>query len=345
MAQLVYTREELMRSHDYATPHTVDGHRLHGGFDAAGRYVPPRALIREPAIQAWTEALRRRGGEPMEADSSVLLGGVRLPNEAQQKLLLLEGLGQSFWNTLTITGEIEGRGRLLAEMEFPHFRDLVVEDVSEMAIGHLDKGLLFAHGIDEGGEPEKGIGGHDVMWFALRDLAFGHVDYPKPQVPERISRPDDEAGEFDAIPQAFDQMISLLLNLLMIEFRAELGFRFTERILRDPDLFAERRAEAEEAADVVGRIRLDEEIHVNSLRLYLGELRHSTFRTKDGGTVRGRDIIDPFWSRIVHWSTVEQPKLAAEQQRELYAGRILAHPRGEAHGRDVLERFLALGDT
>ena len=109
MTQLVYTREELMRSHDYAAPHTVDGHRLHGGFDAAGCYVPPRALIREPAMRAWTDALRSRGGEPMEADSSVLLGGVRLPNEAQQKLLLLEGLGQSFWNTLTITGEIEGQ--------------------------------------------------------------------------------------------------------------------------------------------------------------------------------------------------------------------------------------------
>jgi hypothetical protein len=334
-----------MRSHTYATPHSVAGHRLHGGFDAGGNYIPPRALVREPAMLAWTDALRARGGESMEADSSILLGGPRLPNEAQQKLLLLEGLGQSFWNTLTITGEIEGRGRILAEMEFPHFRELVVEDVSEMAIGHLNEGLLVAHGIDEGGQPESGIGGHDVMWFALRDLAFGEVDYPRPVVPDRISRPDDERGEFRTIPPAFDQMISFLLNLLMIEFRAELGFRFTEHMLRDPELFSDRRAEAEEAAEVVGRIRLDEEIHVSSLRLYLGELRHSTFRTNDGGTIPGHAIIDPFWQRVVHWSTVEQPALAVAQQRELHAGRILAHPRGEAYGRDLLQRFHALGEV
>ena len=47
-----------------------------------------------------------------------------------------------------------------------------------MAIGHLDRGLLLAHGLDEGGESADGpdgeaIGGHDVMWFVARDLAFG----------------------------------------------------------------------------------------------------------------------------------------------------------------------------
>ena len=32
--QLVYTEEALWRSHDYARPQVVAGHRLHGGFDA-----------------------------------------------------------------------------------------------------------------------------------------------------------------------------------------------------------------------------------------------------------------------------------------------------------------------
>jgi hypothetical protein len=101
--QLVYTQEELCRSHAYAKPHWIAGQRLHGGFDAEGTYIPPRALIREPAIEAWIDALRLRGGELLDADAS-LLGGLRYPNSAQQKLLLLEGLGQTFWNNLTITG-------------------------------------------------------------------------------------------------------------------------------------------------------------------------------------------------------------------------------------------------
>ena len=39
MSQLVYSEEELMRSHAYAKPHVEAGHRLHGGFDEAGRYI------------------------------------------------------------------------------------------------------------------------------------------------------------------------------------------------------------------------------------------------------------------------------------------------------------------
>ena len=64
MPQLRFTEEELMRSHDYAEPQIEAGERLHGGFDAEGRYVPPRTLVREPAVEAWTEALRARGTPP-----------------------------------------------------------------------------------------------------------------------------------------------------------------------------------------------------------------------------------------------------------------------------------------
>jgi hypothetical protein len=339
-AQLVYTREELCRSHDYDRPQVVAGHRLHGGFDAAGTYIPPRALGREPAIAAWTEALRSRGGEPLAADAS-LLGGVRYPSEAQQKLLLLEGLGQTFWNNLTITGIIEGRGRLLADMSFPNLQDIIDEDISEMAIGHLNEGLLWAHGVDEGGEPDKGIGGHDVMWFALRDLAFGETDFPQPVVPERIGRPEPERPEEPEIPVHFEQMINFLLNLLLIEFRAEIGFSLSERMLRDPELFTDRRAEAEEAADVVCRIRADEQIHVSSLRLYLGELRNVHFKTRQGILKPGHEVIDDSWRRIVHWATVEQPRLAAEESRKMLSERILKHPDGER----ILEEFLALEDA
>jgi hypothetical protein len=46
-------------------------------------------------------------------------------------------------------------------------------------------------------------------------------------------------------------------------------------------------------------------------------------------------VVDPLWERIVSWATVEQPKLAAEQQREILTRRILAHPEGER----ILEAF------
>ncbi len=334
MTKLVYSDEELMRSHDHARPHVVAGRRLHGGFDANGTYVPPRLAVREPAIAAWTEALRARGGDWLAADSSLLVGK-RYPSEAQQKLLLLEGIGQPFWNSLTITGKIEGRGRFLAEAQFPELQDVICEDISELAVGHLNKGLIVAHGLDEGGQPELGIGGHDVMWFAARDLAFGETGFPDPEVPGRIGRPEGDAAEIEGLSLPHDRLIQFLLNLLMIEFRAELGFAFSQQLFRDPELFSDRRAEAEEAAELIGRIRRDEEIHVSSLRLYLGELKSLTFRKSDGERIPGAEVIDPSWRAIVQWATVEQPKLVAERERKSFKARILAHPDGQR----ILERF------
>ena len=339
MPQVRFSEAELMLSHDYANPQEEAGHRLHGGFDEQGSYISPRLLKRGPAIEAWTEQLRKQGGDLLAADSS-LLSGIRYPSEEQMKLLIREGLGQTFWNSLTIIGMIEARGRLLAEASFPDLADVIVEDISEMGIGHLNRGLLKAHGIDEGGEPEKGIGGHDTMWFALRDLAFGPVSYPPPVVPENIARPDQPA-QVPEIPLEIERLIYLLLNLLMIEFRAERGFSLTENVLRDPSVFADRRPEAEHAADIVTRIRADEEVHVSSLRLYLGELRNVSFKTRDGGKLPGKDVVDPLWAGIVSWATVEQPKLAAEQQREILTGRILDHPEGKR----ILETFNQLEES
>ena len=324
MAKLRYTEEELLREDDYAQPHVVGGRRLHGGFDAAGRYVSPRMAQRAQAVAAWADALRERGGELMPADVS-LLSGARVPSVAQQKLLLQEGLGQTFWNTLTIIGEIEARGRVLADLPLSDFQQAVEEDISEMALGHLHKGLLKAHGLDEGGEPDKGIGGHDEMGFALRDLAFGPTDFPDPEVPATITRPE-QGPPFPELAKG-GPLLSLLLNLLMIEFRAELNFASTEALLRDHELFRERRREAEQAAVMVQRIRQDEEIHVTSLRLYLGELSQLNLRTTDGGTVSGRELIERHWSSLVQWATVEQPRLAAERSHRVLSERISAHPQ------------------
>lgn len=340
MTKLVFSEDELMQSIEYSSPQIEAGQRLHGGFDNEGNYLCPRMKNRGPAFEAWTKALEAKGGDLMAADSS-LLAGIRFPSYAQQKLMLQEGLGQSFWNGLTITGRIEARGRILAEMTFPDFQDVVVEDISEMALGHLGKGLLKAHGLDEGGEPEAGIGGHDIMWFALRDLAFGKTEYPEPEVPENIARPEEAQKVMPPISPPHASTIYFLLNLLLIEFRAERGFASTEQILRDPDLFMDRREEAEHAAKIVDRIRLDEEVHVASLRLYLGEIRNLTFKTTDGGAISGKEIVDPFWAEITKWATDEQPKLAAEQQRKLLEARILEHSDGPR----ILAEFNALEET
>jgi hypothetical protein len=324
MARLVYSQDELLADHTYAEQHMVCGQRLHGGFLKDGAYQPPRSLVREPALDAWEAALQARGGKAFGATAQ-LLDGVRMPTAAQQLVLLRNGLGESFWNSLTITGKIEARGRLLAEMTFPDLQDVIVENISEMAIGHLKKGLLLAHGLDEGGEPDNGIGGHDAMWFAARDLAFGEGAFPDVDPPENIGRPDAGTRLVPEVPAEIEGMVSFLANLLIIEFRAELGFADSQHILRTSDVFRNRREGAELAAEIIGRIRVDEEIHVRSLNIYLGELRSVTFQTIDGATVSGAALIDRFWAGLVHWATVKQPAIAAAEQRKVLEDRIAKH--------------------
>jgi len=331
---LRYRRDELMEDHDYAEPQVIAGRRMHGGFLADGTYQPPRTKVRGPAIDAWTKALRDRGGELFDADAS-LLDGVRLPNVEQQRVLLRNGLGETFWNNLTIIGKIEAKGRLLADITFPDLQDVIVEDISEMAIGHLNEGLLVAHGLDEGGLPDQGIGGHDEMWFVARDLAFGAGAHPDVDPPDNIARPDDERRIPELRPE-IEGLVSFLANLLLIEFRAELGFSETQAVLRTPDLWGDRAEQAEEAADIIGRIRTDEEIHVSSLRLYLGEIRACTFRTvDDAGTISGAEVIDRFWSDLVRWAVVDKPALEADQQRRVLEDRIRAHAEADR----VLQEF------
>lgn len=327
-AQLVWSEEELFSEHDYAEPHVVEGLRLHGGFLHDGTYQPPRSLGRGAALDAWTAALRARGGELLDADSS-LLAGRRIPNLEQHRLLLREGIGRAFWNMLTVTGKIEAKGRLLADITFPDLQPAVVEDISEMAIGHLGKGLLVAHGLDEGGQPAEGIGGHDAMWFVARDLAFGAGAHPDIEPPDNIGRPDAGQRHLPEVPPAIEGLLSFLMNLLIIEFRAEIGFALAQDLFRTPGLFPEREAEAELAADMIERIRTDELVHVSSLRLYLGELRSVHLRTVDGGEIAGATLIDRMWDGLVHWATVEQPRLMAPQFRREIDDLVAGHPEAE----------------
>ena len=189
MTKLVWTREEILADHAYAKPHIEAGYRLHGGFDADGKYVSPRTLNRWPAIRAWGGALEMRGHKLVDSSPQLMVRG-SFPNVAQQSLLLEHGLGQTLWDSLSVTGVVEARGRALATAEAPDFQAVVEEDISGTATAHLNEGLLRAHGLDEGGDPERSEGGHDSMWFAVRDMLFGKHAYPHAIVPESLSRPE-----------------------------------------------------------------------------------------------------------------------------------------------------------
>ncbi|HEY5105284.1 MAG TPA: hypothetical protein VII73_00785 [Caulobacteraceae bacterium] len=339
METLRYSRDDLMRSHPYARPHEAAGYRLHGGFTQDGAYVSPRTLVRWPAVRAWGEALKARGWPLIDATGE-LLAGDGYPSFEQHKLLLKEGLGQGLWNSLTITGIIEARGQGLCNITAPDIGALVVDDVTDTASGHLNAGLLYAHGADEGGDPAKpGEGAHDAMWFAARDLVFGKGAYPIPEAPASISR-DVDGREMPQIPEGYEQLIKFLMNVLMIEIRAESFFALCVRLFRDGELFTDRRAEADTAATMVERIRTDEAVHVGYLQVVISELRSFIWKIA-GGEIPGAAIIDPVWARMVEWHGKTEREIARARSRANVEAQVVA-ARGAAPARGLLARFDAL---
>ncbi|MEJ1970129.1 MAG: hypothetical protein WDN03_16080 [Rhizomicrobium sp.] len=63
MTQLIYGRDEILADHAYAQPQIEAGYRLHGGFDAGGKYVSPRTLTAgrrwRHGRASWASAGRR----------------------------------------------------------------------------------------------------------------------------------------------------------------------------------------------------------------------------------------------------------------------------------------------
>ena len=174
---MIYTKEEILSNHDFAQPNEMAGYLLHGGLDEDGEYISPRTRVRWKAVDQWTKILSDRGHELLDCSVDILKHD-NFPSLNQAKLLLNQGEGQFLWNSLTITGIIEARGRALAEIEAPNFQDIIVEDISDTCLAHMNKGLFIAHGFDEGGDPDSNQGAHDQMWFAARDLLLGNDAYP-----------------------------------------------------------------------------------------------------------------------------------------------------------------------
>ena len=313
--------------------------RLHGGYDAAGAYVSPRTLNRWPAIEGWRGRLLASGGELIDA-STRILHAPHYPNLAQMKLLLGAGVTLPLWNSLTTTGIIEGRGRMLATITAPDFQPLVEEDLSETATGHLNRGLFIAHGLDEGGDGKSDIGAHDQMWYLARDLVLGENAHPIPEIPERSGRPGAEGREMPQIPAPHEMLIKQLMNVLMIEIRAERGFAFNVALMRDPDAFPARRDDAGRAATIIDQIRQDEASHVAYLQLFVSELRGFHFKTL-ARPVEGKTFIDPVWARIVAWNADDVPRMQREATRALVEKGAEAVPNGAA----LLARYDALADA
>ncbi len=341
MAKLNYSYEEIMSDYPYAKPHEVMGRKLHGGFDAAGNYISPRMQGRGPAIEAWSQNVLAQGGELIDV-SVKLLKRENYPNHAQQKFLLGLGLGKTLWDSLSIVGEIEGRGKVLSNSDGPDFQKIIVEDISNTAIGHLNKGLHHAHGRDEGGLEGGDIGTHDQMWYVVRDLLFGANAYPIPKAPENITRPEG-MRLFPKLPEQHEAFLLIYMNILMVEVRAEKMFAFCCNLFRDPDLFKDRRAAAEQAAVLVERIRQDEASHVGYLRAVLSEMRLVNFKLDDGTTVKGSDMLDPIWKGMVDFHSTTVYDNNRKQTRDSIVRQLMALPDGEALVRqlDALETPLA----
>jgi len=336
MSKLRYSKQEIEAEHDYQTFHVECGLKLHGGFDLDGHYLSPRTRHRWQAIKNWHKQLDDRGVPIVEA-STALLTEPNFPNVSQQVLLLKHGIEQSFWDSLTITGLIEARGKALAEVQAPDFQAVIAENISATALAHMNKGLLSTHGWDEGGIPGSGIGGHDTMWFVARDLVFGKEKFPIPEAPASIGR--EKAGrEMPALPEEHEMLISFLMNLLMIEVRAERAFDFYERVIQSTETFIDKPKEAAHAVDLINRIRLDESVHVAWLRAAISEFRSFTIKAADGSEICGAKILDPVWEKMVHWHAVEMH----ETQRPSNLAKMKESVLALKDGRLLFEQFESL---
>ncbi|HEY2706810.1 MAG TPA: hypothetical protein VGI95_02045 [Caulobacteraceae bacterium] len=336
--QLRYTTEEILADHPFARLNYFGERRLHGGYDADGVYLSPRTLGRWPAIRAWQASLTSKGGELIDA-STRLLHAEHSPTLAQMKVLLAHGVTLPLWNSLSVTGIIEGRGRMLAGIKAPDFQALVEEDISETATAHLNKGLFVSHGLDEGGDGTGAIGAHDQMWYLARDLVLGENAHPVPEIPERGGRPGADGREMPQIPMQHEMLLKQLMNVLMIEIRAERGFAFNVDLMSDPEAFTDRREKATQAAVIVNQIRQDEAPHVAYLQLFISELRMLHFKTKNG-PVEGKTFIDPVWARIVAWNSEDVPRNQRKATRESVEACLKARPDGAA----LLAKYDAVGE-
>jgi hypothetical protein len=304
-AQVEFTEAELLASEDVEEPLVAGGVRCHGGFDADGRYVSPRARHRVPAIAAW-EARRREqfGTDPLSVPLDAWPS--HYPTVDQARFLLGHGVREPIVATLTRIGTVEGFGGLIRHAPVPDLQRCLVEDVRGTAAAHLTRGLYEAHARDEAGFEDEG--GHKQMWFAARDVAF--EDPPTGDETELmlqrmgLSRtPGGRPAPAQLPPRLFpadlhpdlEPLVERMVRLLLIEVSAFHTFAWAEEVLADRDLVAGEG----EAARLVSYIRADEAPHVAYLTTVLSELRDRTFVGDSGRRYAGGDLVGRVWDRAL----------------------------------------------
>jgi hypothetical protein len=338
MAQLEFTEAELLADVEVVEPLCAGKVRCHGGFDADGRYVPPRTRFRVPAVAAW-------GRQNSERFSTELLDVPlerwerSFPNVEQTRYLVRSGVHEPLVATLTRIGTVEGYGANIRLLKPKDLQRYFVEEVQGTAIDHLGRGLFEAHGRDEAGC--DGVAGHRDMWFAARDLAFGAPDEDF-DIEAMLTRMGFGAGGAsnerllpDDISVELEAMVTLMVRVLFIEISAFHTFAWAEAWLSDGELVAGDG----EPARLVSYIRSDETPHVDYLRTALSEMRDRTWIGDGGRRHSGRDMIDRIWQPLLQHSLGpmrDQGRAATLSEVEYWCAR-------RRHGADVLAEFHALG--
>jgi hypothetical protein len=302
-SQTDYSAHELLESHRYAEPLFAGGIRCHGGFDDDGRYVSPRTVHRVPAIEAWEEARAEAFGTP-QLDIPLDRWPAPVPNVAQAKFLIANGVPGPIISTLTRIGTVEGFGGFIRTLPIPELSRCFDEDIRGTAMAHLERGLYEAHARDEAGFEDEG--GHKDMWFAARDIAFEHpvTDDDVLEMLQRMgfTRPGSSAAAPppprvlpDDVDADLEGLIEFMARLLLIEISAFHTFAWAEEVLSDDDLVAGDG----EAARLVSYIRSDETPHVSYLKTTLSEMRDRTFLGSSGKRYAGTEMIGRIWDRSV----------------------------------------------
>ena len=325
---------------DFATRVAHDGVLFHGGLDAAGRYLPPRARHRPAAIRAWTEQLVRQG-HPTRVIGSEQLDLRVFPNVEQSKLLLRTGARGAMTRILTLIGITEGFGNDgLGATPRPPLEPLFKESLANTCLDHLYKGLMEAHGRDEAGWGNEA--GHDAMWYALRDAALDHPEITSDMFENLpIAPPPGYSGPAKPSPEAigvgqmqllfptldpmFEVLLLVLTQLLVIELVAFGTFSWASDVLSDPQCSAA----PEFAPRVVDYIKQDEGIHVAYLQCALSEVRCRTLVGSDGVEIAGQQVIDNICERTLHNNRDggRRQRLLAYRMKQI-RDELEAHPDG-----------------
>ena len=331
-----YSADELLGDGRYAEPLIAGSVRCHGGFDTDGNYRSPRTLHRNPAILAWQRQLER-AGQPLIEIADALIPP-QYPSVEQARLLLMRGVREPIVRSLTVISILEGFGAIIRDVRVPELQALVVEGIDGTALSHLSEGLFEAHARDEAGYKDQG--GHKQMWEAARDLALENPKVP-PDVFLRLMGDRGQARAADPLFPELDKklyrMLSMMVQVYVIEVFARRTFDWGERLLSDPAVSARPR----EAGAMVGYIRGDESPHVEYLRTALSEARARTLRTVDDKMIGGKNVVDGLLHHVLKRMSDARPR---EQRDEIRSAVQRAIESGTA-GLSLLDEFDALAPS